>query len=417
MKSANPRLPSVFLHKRTGQSAVCLRAADGVRKMIYLGPHGSAEAKRRYREVIAAHLAGGVVAPTVKTLRKPAASDWPTVGQLAASYLVHAERFYVDENGKPTGEVTHAAIAFRALLDLLRDKPTDRVTIRDLLDVRQSLVDLREQHEHGRSAPEGLSRRTINDRMHRMKRLFRWGVEQGSVPGAVWHELSAMRSLPKGRCGVHDNPPVAAVPWPQVERTLPFLTPTVRAAVELQWWCGARPAEVLNLTRRQLDMAGPTWLYKLAKHKGSWRGKERIVALGPKAQAILRPLLSLAPDAPVFNARTAYEEFAAAKREQRRTPPTKQMRMRDARRAKAEPVAEFFTVDEYRRAIERACDKAGVERWSPHRLRHAAGTRVAISDGVEAARALLGHSDVATTRRYAAGADAVIAAGVAARLG
>lgn len=336
---------------------------------------------------------------------------------MCAAYLLHADRYYRDEQGNPTGETTHAAIAFRALLQLHRDTPTDRFAIRDLLAVRQALIDLREKREKGRSAPNGLSRRTINDRIARIKRVFRWGVEQGYVPGSTWHELSALRGLPKGRCGVHDNPPVEAVPWALVKVALKQMVPTVRAAVEVQWWTGMRPSEVLAMTRRQLDVTGKVWLYKLAKHKGTWRGKERVVALGPKAQAILRPRLSLALDAPLFSARTAYEEFRAEKRKRRQTPPTKTMRDRDRRRELVEPVAEFFQVDEYRRAIERACDKADVPRFSPHRLRHAAGTRIAAAEGIESARAALGHSDVSTTRRYAHGADVEIAKNIATRFG
>ena len=316
MRSSSLRVPKSYHHKPSGQDVVILRDASGKRRSVFLGLHGTPAAARRYREVIAAHLAGEPVLAVRESRRMPA-SDWPSVGHLCAAYLLHAGRYYRDADGKPTGEVTHATIAFRLLLQLHRDTPTDRVTIRDLLNVRQALVDLREQHEHGRSAPNGLSRRTINDRMARIKRLFRWGVEQGSVPDAVRHEVSALRGLPKGRSGVHDNPPVEAVPWPLVASVLLHLVPTVRAAVEVQWWSGMRPAEVLAMTRRQLDTSGETWLYKLARHKGTWRGKERIVALGPKAQAVLRPLLRLEPDAPLFSARTAYAEFLAAKRKQR----------------------------------------------------------------------------------------------------
>lgn len=416
MRSSSLRVPKSYHHKPTGQDVVILRDAAGKRRSVFLGLHGTPAAARRYREVIAAHLAGEPVMAAREARRMPA-SGWPSVGHLCAAYLLHAGSYYRDADGKPTGEVTHATIAFKMLLRLHRDTPTDRVTIRDLLSVRQALVDLRETHEHGRQAPHGLSRRTINDRMARIKRLFRWGVEQGSVPGAVWHEVSALRGLPKGRCGVHDNPAVEAVPWPLVESVLPHMVPTVRAAVEVQWWSGMRPAEVLAMTRRQLDTSGETWLYKPTRHKGAWRGKERVVALGPKAQAVLRSLLRLEQDAPLFSARAAYDEFLAAKRERRQTPPTRQTRERDARRTTAEPVAEFFTVDEYRRAIERACDRADVPRWSPHRLRHAAGTRIAAANGIESARAALGHSDIGTTRRYAHGADVEIAKGVAALLG
>lgn len=418
MKSLKLRVPAVFHHKATGQDAVCLRDAAGVRRMIYLGKHGSADARRRYREVLAEHLAGKPVGSSRATKQVGAASAWPKVSQLCAAYLLHAERYYRDADGKPTGEVEHAAIAFRMLLALLRDTPTDCVQIADLQAVRQALVDLRETHTRGRSAPNGLSRRTVNDRMARIKRLFRWGVEQRLVPGSTWHELSAFRGLTKGRSGVHDNAPVEAVPWSMVEAVLPHLVPTMADAVRLQWWCGARPSEVLAMTRRQLDTTGATWLYRLAKHKGSWRDRERIIALGPKAQDVLRPRLRLEQDAPMFSGRDAWNEHRERLRAQRATPITKQTRERDATAIEhATDVAEQITVDEYRRAIHRACDDAEIPRWSPHRLRHAAGTRIAKEAGIEATRVALGHADVATSRRYAHGADVEIAKGIAARLG
>jgi hypothetical protein len=94
------------------------------------------------------------------------------------------------------------------------------------------------------------------------------------------------------------------------------------------------------------------------------------------------------------------------------------MRERDQRgEAHAAAVVDLLTVDEYRRAIHRACDTASVPRWSRHRLRHSAGTRIAKEAGIEAARAALGHADVATSRRYAIGADVEVAKGIAEKLG
>lgn len=415
MKPTKLRVPALFHHKATDQDAVCIRDADGKRRMIYLGRHGSPEARQRYGEVVGDYVAGRRV-EAARTAKRPA-SVWPTVEQLCAEYMLFAARYYLDPDGKPTGEVVHATYAFEQLLGLHRATPTDQVTIADLLAVRQALVDLRPERERGRRAPNGLSRRTINDRMARIKRLFRWGVERRLVPGATWHELSALRGLPKGRSGVHDNAPVEAVPRGMVDAILPLLTPTIAAAVDVQWWTGMRPAEVLAMTRRQLDTTGKTWLYRLARHKGSWRGKERVVAIGPKAQEFLRPRLRLELDAPLFSGREAWAEFVAAKREARTSEPTKQTADRDRRAAEREPVGEFLEVDEYRRAIHRACDKAKLPRWSPHRLRHAAGTRIAQEVGIEAARAALGHSDVSTTRRYATGADVEIAKATAAQLG
>ena len=47
------RVPAPYLHKATGQAALVLRDADGRRRTVYLGVYGSAEAARRYCEVLA----------------------------------------------------------------------------------------------------------------------------------------------------------------------------------------------------------------------------------------------------------------------------------------------------------------------------------------------------------------------------
>ena len=76
-----------------------------------------------------------------------------------------------------------------------------------------------------------------------------------------------------------------------------------------------------------------------------------------------------------------------------------------------------YTVDSYRRAIQRACDKAfpppeGLSeaelkqwrkdhRWHPHQLRHNAGTKIRKELGLEAAQVWLGHSKADVTQIYA----------------
>ena len=61
------------------------------------------------------------------------------------------------------------------------------------------------------------------------------------------------------------------------------------------------------------------------------------------------------------------------------------------------PPAERYTTAGSRRALERACEAAGVPPFSPHRVRHLAATRVRAALGVDAARALLGHTLAAVT--------------------
>ena len=56
----------------------------------------------------------------------------------------------------------------------------------------------------------------------------------------------------------------------------------------------------------------------------------------------------------------------------------------------------------YRKAIRRACLKAGVPIWHPHQLRHTAATSIRSQFGLEVAQAVLGHAELGATQIYAA---------------
>src|SRR5262249_23026242 len=90
------RVPQVLHHKAKDLDYVQIRDADGKRRPIYLGKHGSAAAARRHREVLADLLAGKKVA-AVRTREEQ--SNWPTVAALAFAFLQHAQRYYVDADG------------------------------------------------------------------------------------------------------------------------------------------------------------------------------------------------------------------------------------------------------------------------------------------------------------------------------
>ena len=70
------------------------------------------------------------------------------------------------------------------------------------------------------------------------------------------------------------------------------------------------------------------------------------------------------------------------------------------KRPKRQP-REAYDSSTYRRAIQRACKKAGVARWHPHQLRHNAATALRERFGIEAARVILGHRSAAVTEIYA----------------
>lgn len=405
VKPKKVSVPSVVHHKASGRDVVFLRQPDGSRTMVYLGEHDSAEAARRYREVLAQHLAGKSIVSTRQA--KIEASAWPTVGQLVAAYLLHVQSYYVDEAGVASKGIANICHAMTPFLRLLRDLPTDRLSIVNLVAVQQHLI------EGGECC-----RSTINGKLRRIRQCIRWGVERRFVSGEVWHEVSAMKGIPQGRGGVRESKVVEAVPRRWVDAVLPHLQRPLAAAVELQWWSGARPSEVLQLTRGRLEISKGPWIFRPPMHKGRWKGKERVIVLGPKCQAILSPLLKFSPDAAILSPRDALAEISEQKRVARKSKETPSQRQRRIDNAAKEPsVGEFYNVNSYRKAIHRACDEAGVPRWSPHRLRHAAGTRIFLAEGIEASRVALGHSDDRVTRRYAVGADSELAAAVMGRNG
>ena len=63
--------------------------------------------------------------------------------------------------------------------------------------------------------------------------------------------------------------------------------------------------------------------------------------------------------------------------------------------------AERYNRRSYRVAIVRACREADVPAWSPLQLRHTAATLIRAKYGLEAAKAILGHTRVETSQIYA----------------
>ncbi|MCH7725653.1 MAG: tyrosine-type recombinase/integrase [Planctomycetes bacterium] len=78
---------------------------------------------------------------------------------------------------------------------------------------------------------------------------------------------------------------------------------------------------------------------------------------------------------------------------------------------------DHYTKDSYRRAIARAYEKAGVEPWSPNRLRHSRATFIREKYGIEAAQVVLGHSDAKLTAQVYAERDFALAERVVREIG
>ncbi|MHC4452704.1 MAG: tyrosine-type recombinase/integrase [Planctomycetota bacterium] len=245
---------------------------------------------------------------------------------------------------------------------------------------------------------KGQKRLTINQNVGRIKRMFRWAVEHELVSPTVAHGLDTVRGLKRGRTEAPEGEPVKPVPDAAVDAVLPHLSAAVRAMVELQRLTGMRSGEVVQVRSCDIDRPGVVWIYRPAQHKTQHHGHERLVPLGPKAQHILEPFLDRDDAAYLFSPREA-EEARNAKRTLTATHRSNKQKRRVNRRQRA--WKERYDSASYRRAIKRACAKAGVESWHPHRLRHNAATALREQYGIEAARVILGHRSAAVTEIYA----------------
>jgi integrase len=311
------------------------------------------------------------------------------VNQLILAYWQFAQAYY-QKNGRPTGEAYNIRIALRPLRRLYGSTPASDFGPDALEVVQRSMID------------GGLCRNVINGRAGRIKRMFRWASTKKLVPGETYYSLKCVGGLQRGRFNVRETTPVKPVPDEHVLAVLPKVNLVVRAMVQVQELAGMRPQDIRNMRTCDLDMAGDVWVYKPWTHKTEHRGHTRRVAIGPKAQTILRPFLK--PDNPtayMFSPKEAVETRRAERRRNRKTPMTPSQQ---ARRPKGKPKrapGEQYTKSSYEHAIVRACKKAEVPRWGPNRLRHNCATKVRKTYGIEAAAAVLGHSLGVITEVYA----------------
>ncbi len=299
----------------------------------------------------------GESAPAVST-------DNLSVSEALDLYATFARTRYADQR---TRSRIHAAI--EAACEVHATTAASAFRGRALRDVRDALI----------SRKPALSRTYINHLTSRLKTAFTWLAAEEYVSADVLHSLRAVRALERGRGGV-ERPKVSPIDQATVDATLAYASPTLAAMIRVQQLTGMRPGELCvmrgqDLARRPdsaIEVPGTgrrvsalvadgklVWLYVPSGHKNLWRGKPRIIAIGPAAQALLRPWL--------------VEGFLFLTE-------------------KGKP----FSTADYGNAIARACRRAGVPRFGPNRLRHTAATEAAERFDPATAAALLGHSPGST---------------------
>lgn len=338
--------PAYRLHKGSGQARVRLNGEE-----IYLGKFGTPESQAKYAQLIAEYNSSSIVDGS-----KPVTlADNLTIAELVLGFLTFAKTYYC-KNGKVTDEYDCIKSAVKPLIALYGTEQIHQVNGQGgfgplkLKAVRQSMID-------GKTMCRGY----INKSIGRIRRCFRWGVSEELVQPEVLLRLESLGPLLAGRCDAVDHPTRRPVPEEHIAQVRLEVKEVTRDILDLILLSGARPGELTMLKNEMIDRSGEIWLAKLADHKTVHHGKERVLVFGPRAQLILRKYVSDRPHAKLFGIARA-------------------------------------TVGNH---VTAACDKLKLPRWSPHWLRHNAGSRLREEFGLDVAQVMLGHSKASMTELYA----------------
>ena len=352
------------------------------------GPYGSPESHEKYSRLIAEWSKRSVPCET-RRLALPVRQEELTINELILRYLNHAQGYY-RKHGKPTDEFDNIRCSLRPVKQLYGRTVAAEFNPRSLKVVRDAMIE------------SGLARNTINNRVSRIRRMFRWATEEDLISGEVYHGLGAVAGLKAGRTNARETAPVEPVPEEIVFATIDKLNPVVAAMVQVQLLTGMRPQDVRNLRTCDLDQSRDVWVYTCWTHKTEHHGHTRRVAIGPRAQLQLKPCLNPTnPEDFVFSPKDAAEARQRKLRDGRLRSNTKRRRSKERLKALRRPPRDQYTTASYRRAIARGAERAGVADWHPHQLRHTCASKVRQRFGLDAATIVLGHRHGVTTEIYA----------------
>ena len=195
-KSSSLRVPSYRLHKATGQAVVTINGKD-----LYLGKWDTAPSRSEYDRIIGEFLAKG---------RRLQSDAELTVVEVLNDYRKFAASYY-RKGGQLTSEYPAIMDALKLVRTLYGQTNANDFGPLALKAVRQCMID------------KGWARKTINKAVGRIRRCFKWAVENELVRPDMYHGLMALSGLRKGRTEAHEPAPVQPVEDEVVEATLRHL--------------------------------------------------------------------------------------------------------------------------------------------------------------------------------------------------
>jgi integrase len=410
MPRLSQSVPKYRKHKASGQAFVEING-----RRHYIGPHGTKASKLEYDRLITEWLSSG------RSSSFGVPEHVVTITELVVDYVEYVKVYH---GTGPNSELHRLTGVLRSLRRLYGRTPAAEFGVLQFKALRQKLID------------DGLARSFINASMQRVTRMFKWAVSEGRVPTSVPQALAMVPGLRRGKTKARETEPVKPADDTLVDATLPHLPAVLADMVRVQRLTGCRPAEVCVMRPADIDRSGDVWEYRPKSHKTQHHGRERVIFIGPQAQAVLLRYLARDPEAHCFRPCDSEEKRRAAAHAARKTPLScgnvpGSHRVRHKRRR---PPGESYNPRAYHQAVRFGClkafpvpreiadDPAAVEKWRsehhwfPNQLRHTAGTEIRRRFGLEAAQTVLGHSKADVTQVYAE-RDRALAARVAKKIG
>lgn len=251
------------------------------------------------------------------------------------------------------------------------------------------------------------SRKTINRRIHMVKRMFKWAAGDQLVSTHAYTSLTTIEGLRRGRTTARESKKVKPADIENIKAVITIVTPVLADMIQVQLLTSMRPGEICRMRPCDIDRSKDIWIYepKAANeneydHKTEYLGYSKIVPIGPKAQSILAKYMFRQPFDYCFKPEESEHQARKIKELARKTP----LKYGNHPGTNNKGIRKFndrYNTCSYYRAVTRACDKLKIERWYPHQLRHNQATAIRKEFGLDAARAVLGHRSVTITNEYA----------------
>lgn len=327
-------------------------------KREYFGQYGSVEAESKYKEWLTRLLNSEGLLLQEK--------------QQCEYYVIELVVKYVEHLKTRVSPTRHKQIhnALKRLVKLCGSELAINIGPKTIIQYQQMMA--KEEHtQFGK--PLRYKRVTINKYSRIIKRFVKWCCKYEYLPPEHHLKLEAVGGLETGEYGVEDGEAVRPALYQTMKKTLPyFSSDTLRAMVQVQYYCGMRPGEVCNLRWSEIDQSQDIWIYTPNKHKMSHKNLLLSKAIPPVAQNII-----LSDDK--F---TQGEYLFPSGRTEKYRPGYYGTRVKEG---------------------SQAAVKAGVisEEWSPNQLRHAIATDIRRVCSRDKAQTYLGHSSIDTTGIYA----------------